>query len=221
MMQNLEKLITDEDRKNVNLENTGLTNEDLNRIVNLVNARKNLISEFNLAGNNINDKGAQILASLKNVRYLNVRVNDISDEGVKYLVKNTPFESLNLSINNLTDKAVEVLLSPSKLTWLNIEKNGISLENKAKIEAHIQQNKLQTPLKEKVVTQSHVLTLSKTQSPLHTMPHILPERPLLKKKNNLERKIEELKTEVHKAQPEKQSLPCFYGSLEILSPLNW
>jgi hypothetical protein len=46
-------------------------------------------------------------------------------------------------MNNLTDKAVEVLLSSSKLTWLNIDKNGISFENKAKIEAHIQQNKLQ------------------------------------------------------------------------------
>lgn len=127
----------------LDLSNQGLSDNDVERLVDLVKQYPGKdIRHLNLYCNDITDKGAKQLSSLENIVELDIGYNRIKNLGAKCLVQNSKIKGLSLSDNNITDDCVEFIIKTTKQVYLNLENNKIRQENLDKIKLEIKRNSM-------------------------------------------------------------------------------
>lgn len=125
--KNINHLLQTNKSGHLDLNNRGLDDEDIQKLYDLLIESTSPIVSINLERNNIQSKGAKIVAQLPSVKKVNLRQNKIDDEGAKAFLNNQKIESLELGINSLTNESAKLLLeklaSENELTYLNISEN--------------------------------------------------------------------------------------------------
>ncbi|MBX9687706.1 MAG: hypothetical protein K2X27_13445 [Candidatus Obscuribacterales bacterium] len=109
------------------LEVLRLNDSDLNDegLAHVIASKKNLYW-LECHASQISNNGLKHLSSLKNLKKLNVSRCDIGDEGISYLLNCKGLESLDLGNTNVTDKSIELLLKLPKLDNLNLENTQVT-----------------------------------------------------------------------------------------------
>jgi Ran GTPase-activating protein (RanGAP) involved in mRNA processing and transport len=135
----LESIISQYQQKStINLSKQGLTDTDMNIVVNHGIIDKQC-QKLLLSKNNIKSVGSSIIAKSLNknttLKFLCLSYNNLSDEGVRSLTKmlalnNSKLETLSLHRTGITDKSVPDLCNMLKknktLIWLHLGRNKIT-----------------------------------------------------------------------------------------------
>ena len=100
-----------------------LRHSDIKYLVRQLKARPD-ITEIDLTDNMVDDKGAAALATLSQLRVLNLDHNDLTIRGVQSLAQHAGLKALDISNNMVVNsKALEVFADHPSIT--NLSLNGI------------------------------------------------------------------------------------------------
>lgn len=116
----IEALKNDENLVYINLNNTQITDDDVETL-----AQNRSIAGFNLSNTPIHHKAISALANRQGIMTLELANDNLGDDDVELLTSQQPFlNHLNLSGNHLTQKSANILASDKNLNMLDV--NNIS-----------------------------------------------------------------------------------------------
>jgi Leucine-rich repeat (LRR) protein len=104
----------------LNLSATQIKDTDIHFLTHLT-----ALTQLSLESNNIGALGAQAIALLSNLTYLDLRKNNIQDSGTHTLTQLTALTHLNLEENNIGALGAQAIALLPKLTYLDLKKNNI------------------------------------------------------------------------------------------------